>query len=629
MSQSPTPFDNQTRQELLTLLNARTVSQLRAIARARGFSLKGTRKQVIVEQMADLLSDPESIQAALSDLDPAGWLALEVVFCVTTSELGATEIEVGQVLERFSGNQHAGHDALAHLAGLGLILTTPDVYGGPERLIFPRAFAPDLPPTRELLPAYADPIDLLRVRPAGDGLTWPTTLYLIWQRLRDQGVTLRPGPSRTSAERAAPGIAGWPVEPAEVEAVQRKPGWQYTGVVLTVPAFEPELDDASLERLRPLAGGDVDRADFAYHLLRGLNAVNVKRDTLQVDESAILDFLRLDPMARLKALSQAWLGLNAWSELNLVLKSVGRIRLRRKLGYSQFKVQQLLDELTQARQFVARVLGRAEPGRWISLPGFLHAVWALNPDFLHVRRPFTLSEPIWWLEHTVSGRAFSLKDEADWVQGPGEFVIRLLTGPLHWLGAVDLGYDGHGLSAVRLTPLGALLLDRPSSFVLEPVRRPLEISDDLEITVGSGQGDSSVYEMLGRVGELVGADMQAFHYRLTRERLYAAFESGLVLGDLLDWLEDHSARPLPDAVVDQLSRWWASYGRVRLYPDLTVIEFADDYTLPELLATTALHQSIVHTVSPRLVIIRTEDTDALLSELVARGYTPKLTEGGQ
>jgi len=72
---------------------------------------------------------------------------------------------------------------------------------------------------------------------------------------------------------------------------------------------------------------------------------------------------------------------------------------------------------------------------------------------------------------------------------------------------------------------------------------------------------------------------------------------------------------------------YANYGRVHLYEQLTVLELADEFALRELLASTSLGKYVVHQFSPRVVILRDEGVEELVTEMVKKGYTPKVTSG--
>ena len=62
---------------------------------------------------------------------------------------------------------------------------------------------------------------------------------------------------------------------------------------------------------------------------------------------------------------------------------------------------------------------------------------------------------------------------------------------------------------------------------------------------------------------------------------------------------------------------WERFGRLQIYDDMTLIEFGDDFCLPELLAATSLSQILLTTFTPRLVAVRTDKAADYLAELQA------------
>ncbi|RLC95686.1 MAG: hypothetical protein DRI77_09635, partial [Chloroflexi bacterium] len=122
------------------------------------------------------------------------------------------------------------------------------------------------------------------------------------------------------------------------------------------------------------------------------------------------------------------------------------------------------------------------------------------------------------------------------------------------------------------------------------------------------------------------ATAERFAYRLDSQTTYESFETGVALSELFDSWEQTLPIPMPEAIRDQLTAWWDAYGRVRIYENLTVIEFSDDYALAEMKAVTPLEKLIIAEISPRLVIIRQEAVAPLTESLEKAGYTPKQTD---
>ena len=76
----------------------------------------------------------------------------------------------------------------------------------------------------------------------------------------------------------------------------------------------------------------------------------------------------------------------------------------------------------------------------------------------------------------------------------------------------------------------------------------------------------------------------------------------------------------------QLERWFASYGRVRLYSDATLLEVADGLVMRELQATTSLDEQVMRELSPTLLLLRKQGAERMMEDLKRRGQTPLLHE---
>ena len=63
---------------------------------------------------------------------------------------------------------------------------------------------------------------------------------------------------------------------------------------------------------------------------------------------------------------------------------------------------------------------------------------------------------------------------------------------------------------------------------------------------------------------------------------------------------------------------------MRLYRQVSIIEFGDDHALTEMKAITSLNTLMLAEISPRLVMIPQSAVKQLTSELEKAGYTPQV-----
>jgi hypothetical protein len=114
-------------------------------------------------------------------------------------------------------------------------------------------------------------------------------------------------------------------------------------------------------------------------------------------------------------------------------------------------------------------------------------------------------------------------------------------------------------------------------------------------------------------------------YRLDPMVAFSAFRGGATPADLLETWEQTMPQPVPAAFRKAVLTWWASYGQIRLYKGLSLLELHDEFALSELEATTSLGQHILARLSPQLVLVPNKAVDTLLQEFLALGHTPNET----
>jgi hypothetical protein len=130
--------------------------------------------------------------------------------------------------------------------------------------------------------------------------------------------------------------------------------------------------------------------------------------------------------------------------------------------------------------------------------------------------------------------------------------------------------------------------------------------------------------LLNVIADLSTTSAHQFQYHITAATAQRAFEQGWTGPAVLNELERHSDGPVLEPLRSHILNWAEGYGQVHLYDEVTLVEFADDFALQELLASTSLAQHLVYQFSPRIVAIKTEAVDTFREELVRLGHTPRI-----
>ena len=617
-------------QELRELLPEQTIKQLRAIARRRGWQLRGTRKKTLIDQLVQFYLEAQDTAAIVESMDAESrqvmeYMALRASAVPIPGNLAKKAI---RRLKRRRTEKEASA-ILQELGEQGLLLVSRQQHGF-ESYRVPGAILHRLPPWPDLLSSFTGAPDSLEVRHS-PSFALVQVAYRVWQYLGESSALkkARDLPKPTRLEKQWPALRGWPNPPDELaeldirgsRAWQRR--WQQGIGVRFLP---PALTDADLAQLGQRTTATDDILDFAFNLLSALGLVHWDYGTdIQIDQSNMTAFLAYSDAARLRILTSAWMQMNWWTEMSLVLRHAEHIRVRRGLAQVYLSYDELVQELAQARMVVVALLRRLVPGQWYSAADFRQLLRRFWPDFLHTRSG--TSTRAWWLETVDSDYRLAPDKSGDWQVGYAPFVTACLEGPLAWLGVVMLGYNRQGLAAFQITELGAYLLGLRQEFdagAKETSGPPLDVHGDGTVIARTGHVATGAYDVLNAAAHLQETFVNKFHYRITTNSAQRAFEQGWTGQSILNALKEYSGNPVPEPLRGQILAWSEGYGQVHLYDQVSLVEFADDFALQELLASTSLAQHMIYQFSPRLVAIQADAIETFRDELVRLGHTPRV-----
>jgi len=287
--------------------------------------------------------------------------------------------------------------------------------------------------------------------------------------------------------------------------------------------------------------GAADYLDFVLHLAQRAGLLYDAGRRLRPNPVPAGEWLKWPPERQLYHLQTTWRADPTWDELRhipeLVIEETG-----------------WRNEPARARQAVLGHLARCptEDGpvdAWLSVKSLVEAIKAVDPDFARPDGDYRS----WYIRDAATGEY--LMDFACWDNVEARLIVRLLNGPLFWLGVLDLGYEGETLTAFRLAPSGYALLGKaeppPAAEAPSPT---LAVRPDFTVYFEPG---ARLYEQFQtarfaqRVDDLLGGAT----YRITRNALTVAHSQGISTQMILDFLRRLSAEPLPGNVVTALRRW--------------------------------------------------------------------------
>jgi len=334
-----------------------------------------------------------------------------------------------------------------------------------------------------------------------------------------------------------------------------------------------------------------------------------------------------------------WLSRASYDELFDLMDEGLRLRCRANLLIQPaLRSGELEVENMDARQTLIALLAQVPQGQWVNFATFARFVYRLNPNFLQ-RRQSQFSSPHWWIEKE-EGRPLHPALLADWMHAEGRYLSQLLQGPLYWWGICDivLSQDDR-LLAFQLTSLAHSFLNEISldnqwiaCKTLESTNvSNIDISESGDLSIPCSFANWPMIELIERFAEVKGIQSTRLCYQLTPVSLSEAFargESPVPLLELLHSLAAHHHSIAPDGpqvrLLEQLERRIASYGRVRLYTGVSLLQAADPQVVKELSATTSLPDHTIRSINPTLLILKKNAIEDLYDGLKRRGQVPLL-----
>jgi hypothetical protein len=186
---------------------------------------------------------------------------------------------------------------------------------------------------------------------------------------------------------------------------------------------------------------------------------------------------------------------------------------------------------------------------------------------------------------------------------------------LYPLGVVDVALAGDEPVGLRLTDLGRrLFLGEKLTQVPEekerpplPPAKPLVVNPDFEVLLFPEGDVNEIAHKLSRFASRTKSDEVA-HYRIARDGVERAVVNGMVVAEILDFLETHARAPLPQNVVYSIGEWArrVSFAAQR---DVALLTTDDAGALDRVLATPDVKRLLVERLSPTAAALRSKISD--------------------
>jgi hypothetical protein len=543
---------------------------LRAIAERRGAEVTTSQPREMAKEMAGALLEPDSVAEALT------WLAAEERRALDALLASGGRMRAHRFAQRFGEIRRFGPGSLAREAPWRQPISPAE--GLWYRALIARGFAEEAGTVVEFVFIPSDLIPLLP--PA----RVPDAVFQV--------------PPADQPDRMVPG------DPACVDDL---------GTLLVMAQDRAlrvsgeELDPRSTDALQqPFLVRGSARVGFLFHVAQSAGLLRLQGRAVHLDRDAVRSWLRLSRAQQLRALQDAWLADPTWNDL----WHVSSIRCE-ATGWRN-------DPLL-ARQAVLDLLRRCASEAWLSIAGFVDAVHEHVPDYLRPNGDFES----WYIRDARSGEYLTGFEHWDRIEGA--LLAYFVTGPLHWLGMLSLGYrEGwEKPSSFRLTPWGAAFLDPSRSPPEELPAQAARVTPE-SVVFMPRQASLSDRFQLARI-----ADWQAsgedYVYAITPASLGRTLSDGVQVERVERFLQRISEDQVPAAAIARIRTWAEGYGQVRLRR-AALLETRNPQLMGELRAHERIRGYLREVLSPTTVLVREGDWDLLMQELYRAGYLPEIID---
>ena len=300
-------------------------------------------------------------------------------------------------------------------------------------------------------------------------------------------------------------------------------------------------------------------------------------------------FLEATRSEALKQLTDAWLDSPDFDELRQVPGIVCEGEWR--------------NDPLATRRFLLSLLEALPQGQWWSLAAFIRNVKAQHPDF---QRPAGDYDS-WFIKRQSDG--LYLRGFAHWDEVDGALIRYLITGPLHWLGMVELAAPEEGKDATAFRVVSdkgkgisenGKLVARSNGQVIVPRFVP-----------------RAVRYQIARFSEWLEPKKDDYLYLLTPASLSRARQQGLKVEHLLALLNKHTGANIPPPLVKALKRWEVNGTEARVQ-DAVVLRVSRPEVLDELRKSKA-GRFLGEPLGPTAVIVKAGAQSKVMAALAEMG----------
>ena len=263
------------------------------------------------------------------------------------------------------------------------------------------------------------------------------------------------------------------------------------------------------------------------------------------------------------------------------------------------------------RTSLLHFLSDISPGEWWDFASFLDDIRREHPGFQRPAGDFDS----WYFQ---DGEGQILHGIEAWHQIEGAMIRSVIERTMHWLGAIDLGYDRSDAPACafRLTPASPLLFGRTADIEIQAPPGAIEVSSRGRLRFARSAPRALRYQF-ARFADWNSADEDNYSYSLSPKALQRAAKQELRISQVRSLLEETGVE-IPPSLVAALDRF-ATHGIEAQVERLCILRTESPAVMEELRRNRNTSRFFKELLGPRIALIEESQVQRLLEAALQAG----------
>ncbi|MFQ3535064.1 MAG: helicase-associated domain-containing protein [Aggregatilineales bacterium] len=389
------------------------------------------------------------------------------------------------------------------------------------------------------------------------------------------------------------------IRPADTSLVDDLTTFLVACYMEEVPLVNESIADEMRMMLEPFFIGKIETARVALIVSLALDAglAALEGESIKPVPSKARQWLDAPRPAQVRALAEGWQRSRRFNEL---------------LHVPTLKVERAHNDPLLARQAVCGYLEMLPPNSWWAVEELIEGTYAGEPDFM---RPDGDYES-WYIRDAKTNKY--LRGFEHWHAVEGALLRFILTGPMHWLGLIDLAEGG---AVCRLTAYGRALVGMTDWPPNPPPNAPNEGRPIVVEADGTCRAlrATNRYErfQLARFTNWVGgvSSTEGYQYLITPESVARAQAQGVRADQIITFLRRVTGDRVPADILHKLQTWAAAQAQSASLDQLWVLRLPSEALLDKLFELPKVRRFLGARLGPQAVAVRADQREALIKAL--------------